>query len=74
MHLREKDFLKKQYIRTIQNSFEKYHSTLYLNGFKYILEYIYEYLHPESETQGIKRRSLFEGNSLRITSILLESS
>lgn len=74
VHLKEKEFLKKEYMRTVLKSFEKYHSTLYLNGYKYIVEYIYEYLHGTNEALITKRRSLFESNSRRITSLLLESA
>jgi hypothetical protein len=35
---------------------------------------VYEYLHGSNEALTNKRRSLFEGNARRITSLLLESS
>jgi hypothetical protein len=74
VHIKEKEFLKKEYIKAILNSFEKYHTTLYLNGYKYIIEYIYEYLHGTNEQRTSKRRSYFENNAHRVSNLLLESS
>ena len=61
-------------MKYIDKSFEKYHPTLYLNNYKFILRDLQERIDDRDENIRSKKESIFRLRAIHIYNLELEST